>query len=489
MPMLDEKLRRFDQLGGLLLPEQIPTPRSLPIIRLVGCQDAASNWTMTNGTAEVDATDYIQTPWYGGAQSIRFTPSSGQVLTAAYMLPATVDVRSGIGIVVKMDDLAKLDYGDIYLYEETGKGYRFRFYERVGTATPWPPLVANPPNPYWIVAGQWAVVWIPRNYSVSTGSPTPWVSTYYDGQWQEGTPSYNTSDATYPVAKVSIVLTSASGQTPVVHLGGVVFQNFPTAGITISFDDGYTNAYSTAYPLLKSRGLKFAVNMATNRLNTTGNLTSAQIDEMVASGLFHIHSHSHTHPLDIWQTTPGETYGDWLITVAEWIQEWEVSQQCIIAHGWPGHRFFVTPGNRCSAVDAPNNNIVPYLSRYYDGGRVCAFRSPEMHLGPVGPWGQYSSLWIDDPYNWNGIGGGGVVAIVANLIRCAVEDRCTFELCAHGVGTGYDYTENDYNTILETILGCVRSGAAEVLWRDDWWDRTVGQMRRELPGARLRLQT
>ena len=71
--------------------------------------------------------------------------------------------------------------------------------------------------------------------------------------------------------------------------------------VVLSFDDGYRDTYSTAYPLMKERGMPFTLYLATEKVETGDGLIGAepltwdQIEEMVASGLVTIGSHTHTH--------------------------------------------------------------------------------------------------------------------------------------------------------------------------------------------------
>ena len=72
----------------------------------------------------------------------------------------------------------------------------------------------------------------------------------------------------------------------------------PRHAVVITIDDGELNGYSTAYPLLKERGLPFTLGIATQVIEEhlrRGALNWAQIREMVDSGLCEIASHSVTH--------------------------------------------------------------------------------------------------------------------------------------------------------------------------------------------------
>jgi hypothetical protein len=68
--------------------------------------------------------------------------------------------------------------------------------------------------------------------------------------------------------------------------------------IVISFDDGYLNNYTHAFPLLKKHGFKATIFVITSKLfskPSNGYMSWQQLKQMVESGYIEVQSHSHTH--------------------------------------------------------------------------------------------------------------------------------------------------------------------------------------------------
>ena len=71
---------------------------------------------------------------------------------------------------------------------------------------------------------------------------------------------------------------------------------FPAKTIAITFDDGYENNYTNAYPVLKALGLNATIFIIPAMVGTEGYMTWPQILEMSESRVITIGSHSMTHP-------------------------------------------------------------------------------------------------------------------------------------------------------------------------------------------------
>ena len=71
----------------------------------------------------------------------------------------------------------------------------------------------------------------------------------------------------------------------------------PANPVIITFDDGYSDNYHRAFPLLKKYGMKATIFTVTSFMdkNIYGYLSWAQAKEMQDSGLVNIESHTHNH--------------------------------------------------------------------------------------------------------------------------------------------------------------------------------------------------
>jgi peptidoglycan/xylan/chitin deacetylase (PgdA/CDA1 family) len=70
----------------------------------------------------------------------------------------------------------------------------------------------------------------------------------------------------------------------------------PSHSLVLTFDDGYEDFYSHAFPLLKKYQIKGTVYVIINALDKPGYLTRLQVKELAQSGLVEIGSHTFNHP-------------------------------------------------------------------------------------------------------------------------------------------------------------------------------------------------
>lgn len=72
-------------------------------------------------------------------------------------------------------------------------------------------------------------------------------------------------------------------------------RDLPACSVALSFDDGYEDFYSQAFPLLKKYQIKSTLYVIVNRLGQPGYLTKDQLKELAQSGLVEIGSHTFNH--------------------------------------------------------------------------------------------------------------------------------------------------------------------------------------------------
>ena len=72
--------------------------------------------------------------------------------------------------------------------------------------------------------------------------------------------------------------------------------------VVLTFDDGYQDTYSRAFPLMKERGIPFTLYLATKDIETGAGtpgaepLTWTQVKKMIDTGLVTVGAHTHSHP-------------------------------------------------------------------------------------------------------------------------------------------------------------------------------------------------
>jgi peptidoglycan/xylan/chitin deacetylase (PgdA/CDA1 family) len=80
-------------------------------------------------------------------------------------------------------------------------------------------------------------------------------------------------------------------------------RSLPSKSVALSFDDGYEDFYTQAWPWLQRYQIKSTVYVIINALDKPGYLTSAQVKLLAQSKLVEIGSHTFNHP-DLRKSTP-----------------------------------------------------------------------------------------------------------------------------------------------------------------------------------------
>lgn len=72
-------------------------------------------------------------------------------------------------------------------------------------------------------------------------------------------------------------------------------KEIPDRAFVISFDDGYRDSWTHAFPILQRLSMKAIIYLVTERVGTEGFLSWSEIRAMAESGLVTFGSHTHTH--------------------------------------------------------------------------------------------------------------------------------------------------------------------------------------------------
>ncbi len=140
--------------------------------------------------------------------------------------------------------------------------------------------------------------WQPKNALVAREETDARVLLYHSFGWFSVQ-----RPAVSPTAFKSQLDFLAENEIEVVPLGALLDflegkRRLPKRIAVITIDDGERNGYTTAFPILKERGLPFTVAIATEAVvnhDSRGTMTWAELKELVASGLATVANHSHTH--------------------------------------------------------------------------------------------------------------------------------------------------------------------------------------------------
>jgi peptidoglycan/xylan/chitin deacetylase (PgdA/CDA1 family) len=114
-------------------------------------------------------------------------------------------------------------------------------------------------------------------------------------------------------------------------------RGWPARAVVLTFDDGYEDAYSIVYPLLRRYRFTGAFFVVTSSVGTPDHLTAAQVREMAMGGM-EIESHG-VHHLDFTRFSPAEARRELVESRAR-------------LEAWTGRpvRFFAYPAGRYNAA-------------------------------------------------------------------------------------------------------------------------------------------
>jgi peptidoglycan/xylan/chitin deacetylase (PgdA/CDA1 family) len=73
--------------------------------------------------------------------------------------------------------------------------------------------------------------------------------------------------------------------------------SLPKQPVILTFDDGYEDFYTNAYPLLQQYKAQATIYIITEKIDTAGYLSLEQLRELAASPLITIGAHTRTHPM------------------------------------------------------------------------------------------------------------------------------------------------------------------------------------------------
>lgn len=130
--------------------------------------------------------------------------------------------------------------------------------------------------------------------------------------------------AGYRPLRLDEVWSGLNGRTP------------PARGVVLTFDDGYEDNYTVAFPILKKYGWTGTFFIVTSTVGTRGHMSTAQIAEMSQAGMS-FESHGQHH-IDFSKLPPEAA-------------RTELTKSKEIISGWSGHpvEFFAYPAGRFNA--------------------------------------------------------------------------------------------------------------------------------------------
>ncbi len=117
-------------------------------------------------------------------------------------------------------------------------------------------------------------------------------------------------------------------------------RDLPDKAVAITFDDGYSSIYDTAFPMLQEFGMPFTLFLSTDPTNQNqpNYVTWAQVEEMADAGVI-IANHMVYHPYML-DRESGESDAYWIERNREELLE---AEQAIFEHTGQNHRYLAYP--------------------------------------------------------------------------------------------------------------------------------------------------
>jgi peptidoglycan/xylan/chitin deacetylase (PgdA/CDA1 family) len=138
-----------------------------------------------------------------------------------------------------------------------------------------------------------------------------------------------------PAFEAQVKLLRSAGYRPLSldEVWGGLNGRTPARGVVLTFDDGYEDNYTVAFPILKKYGWTGTFFVVTSTIGTRGHMTASQLAEMSHAGMA-IESHGQHH-IDFSQLPLGDA-------------RTELSKSKQIIAGWSGKpvAFFAYPAGR-----------------------------------------------------------------------------------------------------------------------------------------------
>lgn len=299
------------------------------------------------------------------------------------------------------------------------------------TALPGAPVTAALVADSILLSGRGETAFLGPTYRDQYGNVTPPGSAV----WQSRDP------AVASVSPDGLVTAGDEGATYVVAMLGSPTDSLLVTvamrgAITVTFDDGFVDADTLAFPVLQALGLRGNIAVNPAQVIYDAYISEARLDVIHAAG-WSIVSHSMTHD-SLTTTTAGEL--DW---------ELRASQQWIDARGYNGSNVFVVPYHDWGVRE---RNAV---GTYYEAARGTSIYQfpPDTTLVSWRPSNPYDLTGIDAldlPYT-----SPAGRDLLRDLLQRTVDEGVFLDLYFHGLGnnlTEFQLTMDVVNEFRERVL-------------------------------------